>query len=110
MLYYFIKECARQISTMTIPEDLYAYIYKMFFSTFVLPRISTASQDTWMWRCTPKKKRLCTERGAIQLGYTNNDSWCLIYVRNFFVCTVCTYNSKCCSACKKSYHDYIKFS
>lgn len=91
-----------------IPEDVQNYIYKLFFSTHILPFIKTFNQDRWMWRCTNQKKELCTERGAIQLGYTNNDGWSFIYLKNFLLCTDCTYNARCCNNCKKTYHTYIK--
>lgn len=40
-----------------------------------------------------EQNKWCTERGAIQLGYTNNVGWSFIYLKNFLLCTACTYNA-----------------
>ena len=93
-----------------IPLDVYSYIYKLFFSNFVLPNINLINRHKWMWFCTRNKKNLCTERGSIQLGYTTMDSWYLVYIKNFNVCHQCSYENEICSNCKISYNNHIKLN
>ena len=91
-----------------IPNDIYNYIYRIFFSKYVLPKINLINRHKWMWLCTHNKRNICTERGSIQLGYTNNDSWYLVYIKNFNVCYECNTKNNICLNCKMSYYNYVK--
>lgn len=42
----------------TLPEDVYYSIYKIYFDTHVLIFIPFVKQNSWMWKCSDKKKTL----------------------------------------------------
>ena len=84
---------------ITLPEDIYFCIYKIYFKTHVLSLIPLVNTSSWMWKCSHTKKLLCTERGAIQLGYSFNDSWSRLYLSSFLHSCNCSFLSKACNTC-----------
>lgn len=92
----------------TLPEDVYYSIYKIYFDTHVLIFIPFVKQNSWMWKCSDKKKNACTERGAIQLGYTYNDAWSRVYVSSINPFCTCHLSSKACRLCIYQSYAYTK--
>lgn len=78
-----------------LPYDIISYIMQIFYSKHVLPLIETIDTNRWMRKCSQKRKSICMERGSIQIGYSFNDAWSVVYLPERIQCSVCTENVLC---------------
>jgi hypothetical protein len=84
---------------VTLPDDIYYTIYKLYFDNFVLRLIPVLNLNQWMWKCSDRKKKTCLERGAIQLGYTFNDAWSRVYLPFLNPFCTCHLSQQACKKC-----------
>ena len=86
---------------LNAPLDLGELIMKHYFSAYVVPKVLEVDKTRWMWKCSLDRKRICTERGAIQLGHCEDyDGWARVYLEEEDAgCTICGYDRYLCEDC-----------
>jgi len=85
--------------------DIISYIMYLYYKLHVISQVPNIDTNQWMWKCSKRRKDICTERGSIQIGHTFNDAWSVVYLPNRFQCEVCNENVLC-ESCVYKYSRY----
>lgn len=88
-----------------LPYDIVSYIMYLYYKLYVLSQVANIDTNQWMWKCSKRRRDICTERGSIQIGHTYNDAWSVVYLPYRLQCDVCN-EHMLCENCVIQYSDY----
>ena len=74
----------------------------LYYKLYVLSQVTKIDTNQWMWKCSQRRRDICTERGSIQIGHTDNDAWSVVYLPYRFPCDVCN-EDMMCDNCVRQY-------
>ena len=90
-----------------LPLDLSERILREYARLYIHPRIHGVDTTAWMWRSSPSRLRIATERGSIQVGHCDDyDGWAKTYIK--MRCATCDYARTTCHQCKLKYREKIR--